>query len=132
MKRRGDKSERNSGEQRRLANLEGHKFKPGESGNPAGRPRTRGLVAALRSAVAETIPDGRTIEQAIADELVNEALRGRRRLPAIAEIFDRLEGKAKQSVDLDVKERWPGRSIEELDYFALKGRWPEKESDGNR
>jgi hypothetical protein len=131
MKKRGDKSERNSGEQRRLANLERHKFKPGQSGNPAGRPRTRGLIVALKSAIAETIPDGRTIEQALADELVNEALRGRRRLPAIAEIFDRLEGRPKQSVDLDVKQQFPGRSIAELDYFALKGRWPEKgESDG--
>jgi hypothetical protein len=127
MKKRTANSERNSGEQRRLANLKGHKFKPGQSGNPKGRPRTRGLIAALKAAVAETIPDGRTIETALVDELVNEALRGRRRLPALVEIFDRLEGRPRQSLDLnDVTKRLQGRTDAELLAFATTGKWPEE------
>lgn len=33
------------------------KFKKGESGNPAGRPRGTGQVAALRKAIAEDLPE---------------------------------------------------------------------------
>jgi hypothetical protein len=103
----------------------GKGFIPGQSGNPAGRPRTKGLVAALKSAVAEVIPDGRTIEQALVDELVSEALRGRRRLPAIAEIFDRLEGKPRQALDFnDITRSLQGRTQEELLHYAETGKWP--------
>jgi hypothetical protein len=129
MKKRTANSERNSGDQRRLANLKNHQFKPGQSGNPKGRPRTRGLVAALKAAVAEVIPDGRTIEQALVDELISEALRGRRRLQAIAEIFDRLEGRPRQSLDLnDVTRKLQGRTDAELLAFATTGKWPEEKT----
>jgi hypothetical protein len=85
----GDNNVKQRGTAKRPGGVTGKGFLPGHSGNKKGRPRTKGLVAALKAAVAEVIPDGRTIEQALVDELISEALRGRRRLQAIAEIFDR-------------------------------------------
>jgi hypothetical protein len=113
--------------EKKLGGVTGRGFVPGQSGNPAGRPRTKGLVAALKVAVAEVGKDGRTVEEALADELVRQALRGRRRLVAIAEIFDRLEGRPRQSVDLnDVTRRLQGRTDAELLAFATTGKWPEE------
>jgi hypothetical protein len=100
-------------------------FLPGQSGNPKGRPPTKGLLAALKEAVAEVTPDGRTIEQVLVDELIEQALRGRRRLVAIAEIFDRLEGKPRQALDFnDITKQLQGRTQEELLHYAETGRWP--------
>jgi hypothetical protein len=127
-KRRRNNSGVNSGKQRgRVDNLKAHQYKPGQSGNRKGRPPVKGLLLALKAAVAETLKDGRTIEQAVADELIRQALKGRRRLQAIAELFDRLEGKARQQVDLnDITKQLQGRSDAELLYFAEHGTWPDK------
>jgi hypothetical protein len=106
--------------------ITGKGFQSGQSGNPAGRPRTKGLVAALKSAVAEVTADGRTVEQAIVDELISQALRGQKRLQAIAEILDRLEGKPRQALDFnDITKQLQGRTQEELLAYAETGRWPE-------
>jgi hypothetical protein len=129
MKTRADNSDKSSGHQRRLANLK--PFKPGQSGNPKGRPPTRGLLVHLRKQL-EDATKGLPAEELIAKKLVELAKAGD--LAAIRECFDRVEGRPKQSVDLDVKERFPGRSIAEVDFFAINGFWPgeeEKESDGN-
>ena len=110
----------------------GKGFRPGQSGNPKGRPRTTGLIAALRAAVGETVPDGRTVEQCLVDKLVAQGLRGNQQ--AIAEIFDRLEGRPRQRVDLDINDitkQLEGRSAEELYFiasallhYAEQGEWP--------
>jgi hypothetical protein len=128
-KKRGGNSERNSGHQRRLANLKGHEFKPGKSGNPKGRPPTRGLLVHLRKQL-EDATEGQAAEELIAQKLVDLAKAGD--LAAIRECFDRIEGRPKQSVDLDVTERFPGRSIAELERFAEKDRWPEEEENNGR
>jgi len=122
----------NSGKQRgRTENLRAHQFKPGQSGNLKGRPRTRGLIVALKAALAEVQQDGRTVEQALIDALVREALRGQRKLSAIGEIFDRLEGKAKQQVDVkDITEELRGRSDEDLLHYAEHGKWLEEKQHG--
>lgn len=130
MTRRKLNSGLNSGEQRgRVENLRTHQYKSGQSGNPAGRPPVKGLLLALKAAIAETLKDGRTVEQAVADELIRQALRGRRRLPAIAELFDRLEGKPRQVVDLnDVTKQLEGRSDAELLHYAETGKWPDEDT----
>jgi serine/threonine protein kinase len=111
---------------KKLGGVTGRGFLPGQSGNPKGRPRTKGLVAALKSAVAEVTADGRTVEQAIVDELISQALRGPKRLQAIAEILDRLEGKPRQALDFnDITKQLQGRTQEELLAYAETGRWPE-------
>ena len=130
MKKRRTNSHRNSEvnseeQRRRSENLRGHQYKPGQSGNPKGRPPVKGLLLALKAAVSQTLQDGRSVEEAVADELVYQALRGRRRLQAISEIFDRLEGKPRQQLDLnDVTRELQGKSDAELLFYAEKGRWP--------
>jgi hypothetical protein len=89
---------KNNGEQRgqrkQLGGVTGKDFLTGQSGNPNGRPRSKGLVRALRARVAEIAPDGRSIEDQLISVLLQEALRGRQRLAAVEVIFNRLEGRA--------------------------------------
>jgi hypothetical protein len=80
----------------------GGRFPKGASGNTAGRPRLTKLTDALRQQIAETNPDAddETIAETIAKTLIQLALSGD--VQAIKEVFDRTEGKPKQSLDLDV------------------------------
>ena len=106
--------------------ITGQGFLPGRSGNPNGRPRTTGLIDAIRAKVFEIGPDGRTIAQMIADMLVDESLRGKNRVAAAMLILDRLEGKPAQQVNLNnITAEIAGRSDAELRYFLDRGCWPE-------
>jgi hypothetical protein len=89
-----------------MANLKTLKpFKKGvdERRNVAGRPRLTKLTDSLRQQIAETNPDAPegTIAETIAQTLITMALSGD--VQAIKEVFDRCEGKPKQSIDLDVQ-----------------------------
>jgi len=100
---------------------------PGQSGNPSGRPRCRGLVSALRSTVSEVGQDGRSVEQQLVDVLLHEALRGRHRLAAVEVIFDRLEGRSRQHIDVnDVTQELRQKSDDELRFHLEHDRWPEE------
>lgn len=111
--------------QRKRGGITGRGFMPGKSGNPKGRPRTKGLLNALRAKVAETADDGRTIEANLVDALITEALKGNSRLAAIQTVFDRLEGRPKQQVDFnDITKALAGRSNEELEFYAIHGHFP--------
>lgn len=82
-----------------LANLK--PWKPGESGNPSGRPKSKVLSDAYRRLLEEPFPNdpqGRTHAELIALGQVREAIKGK--TPAAAEIADRTEGKARQAVEL--------------------------------
>jgi uncharacterized protein DUF5681 len=62
-----------------LARGETHRWKPGQSGNPGGRPRTTVLSQACRAKLASPVPRdpaGRTFAEAIADTLAQRALKG--------------------------------------------------------
>jgi hypothetical protein len=99
---------------------------PGQSGNPSGRPRTRGLVSALRAKVAEVGPDGRSLEDRLVGVLLQEALGGRHRLAAVEVIFDRLEGRARQQIEVaDVTKELRQKSDDELRFHLAHDRWPE-------
>lgn len=118
----------NNGKQRRLGGVTGRGFMPGESGNPGGRPRTHGLLAALRAAVEE-VRGGVTVEKALVETLITEALQGHNRLGAIQTVFDRLEGRPKQQLDLnDITAAMANRSPEALVFYAEHGCWPEDEN----
>jgi len=81
-------------------------FKPGQSGNPKGRPKgAKGLTSLLREALerSETVEDEngnktqvKTSEVIIA-KLLDMAKKGNQK--SIQEIFDRIEGKPKQEID---------------------------------
>lgn len=84
------------------------RFKPGESGNPNGRPKGQSLTALLREVADNTslcdseIPGGRTAAQALAEAMFAHAIKGN---PAFAAmIWDRIEGKAPQTLDDDTTE----------------------------
>jgi uncharacterized protein DUF5681 len=103
-------------------------FKPGESGNPGGRPKSHGLLDMLR-AVCDEVREGRTVKEALVETLITEALQGHNRLGAIQTVFDRLEGRPKQAIDFnDITAAMANRSPEDLVYYAEKGTWPEDES----
>jgi hypothetical protein len=88
------------------------------NGNPKGRPHTKGLLAALRSKVAEVDANGRTVEA-----LLQEALRGKHRLPAVEMIFDRLEGRARQTIEVaDITKELREKSDEELRFYLEHSR----------
>jgi hypothetical protein len=73
-------------------------WKPGQSGNPNGRPRKgKCLSDALQKRLKKKREDGRTSNQAIVDRLVTAAEEGD--LRAIEGIFNRLEGTPTQSIE---------------------------------
>src|SRR5262245_23805364 len=78
-------------------------FRPGQSGNPAGRPRDTN-AAHFRDLVRMQYPgkDEVTYGELIARALLVRAISGD--VQAIREVFDRLEGKPRQSVDVSVEE----------------------------
>jgi uncharacterized protein DUF5681 len=80
-----------------LARGQVFRFKPGQSGNPGGRPRTAKLSEACRAKLASPIPgdpESRTYAEAIADKLALQALKGDIR--AAQELADRAEGRPSQ------------------------------------
>jgi len=122
---------KNNGKQRKskrsLGGVTGRGFMPGKSGNPKGRPRSRGLLNALKAAVEEVGADGRNVEEQVVDALIEEALRGRHRLPAIQTIFDRLEGRPRQQLEIKHDElgEFTSRSNADLEYYIAHGRFPQ-------
>ncbi len=68
------------------------RFKPGQSGNPKGRPPGEAcLTNLLRAALAEKDVDGkRTKARAVIDALVFQACEGNTK--AIEQVFDRIDG----------------------------------------
>jgi hypothetical protein len=115
------------GQPKQLGGITGRGFLPGQSGNPNGRPRTRGLVSALRSKVSEIGTDGRSVEDQLVSVLLQEALRGRQRLAAVEIIFDRLEGRARQQIEVaDITKELRQKSDDELRFHLENDRWPEE------
>ena len=109
-------------------NIEPHKFKPGQSGNPKGRPKgARSLSTILREMLEEPIEivvDGkkerREFREVIIRKLLKKANDGDMR--AIQEIFDRVEGKAQQKIDHTTQGEMIAdtRILEEKVNMALK------------
>lgn len=87
-----------------IQNEELNQFKPGESGNPSGRPRgTKNLSTILREMLQEEIEvdvNGKKEKKTLSDVLVRKLLKKANDgdVRAIQEVFDRTEGKAKQEV----------------------------------
>src|SRR5690242_1991123 len=84
-----------------------HRFKPGISPNPGGRPSTRKYSEALRTLLGlkttEPIPVGTNAEK-LAEQVFRLATKGKKKLGAIAEIGDRTEGRPAVSVTVDDKD----------------------------
>jgi Family of unknown function (DUF5681) len=92
------------------------RFKPGQSGNPTGRPKNYALSEVL-AALGEEIEakSGKTIAQLGCEALLQKVLRGD--VQAFREFADRIEGKPRQKVELSGPEGGaiPIGTTEELD-----------------
>jgi Family of unknown function (DUF5681) len=67
-----------------------HQFKPGQSGNPGGRPKGSGVTGALR-ALLEQAHNGKAIQDLLAERWLKEALSGK---PVhLQMLLERTEGK---------------------------------------
>lgn len=110
-----------------MANLQNLKpFKPGQCGNPNGRPKGKSLTTLLRDLLERKINvkdpiSGRTNKKTIRDhiglQLAAKAAKGD--LKAIETVFDRLDGKAIQrnlNADAD-----PNNEDFIYDFFGLNG-----------
>jgi ribosomal protein L17 len=81
-------------------------WKPGQSGNPAGRPKSLTLSEAYRRELAkidETDPQKRTFAEVLAEQMIVKAKTGD--VAALREVADRVEGKAKQTITLSTDRR---------------------------
>src|SRR5262245_52756565 len=77
----------------------GTSWKAGQSGNPKGRPPVdRALSDLLRKLLAKRGEDGRTNREAVAAELIELARGGS--VPALALLFDRVEGRVTEKHEL--------------------------------
>lgn len=81
-------------------------FKPGRTGNPNGRPKTRHLTELLGAELAKTASkNGQTREQRLVERLVSIALTGKRgeALAAMKLIFAYRDGLPVQPIDLEIR-----------------------------
>jgi hypothetical protein len=94
--------------------MEAAQWKPGQSGNPGGRPKKKPVTDALRVALDTIVPgdkEGRTYAEVIAFALVHEALAGKNKVSAASEIADRVEGKPGSRMEIDAS-----LSVEEVSH----------------
>jgi flagellar motor protein MotB len=103
-------------------------FKPGQSGNPAGKPKgSKNFSTILKERVereSNILEDGRYLTrlEVIAEQTVALALASEKeetRLKATGEIIDRLEGKAKQSLEANIATTQVNRT--DLDILRRNG-----------
>jgi len=105
-----------------LAHGAAHRFKPGQSGNPGGRPRTAKLSEACRAKLESPIPgdaESRSYAEAIADKLAQLALKGDIR--AAQELADRAEGRPSQMVT-------PPAELSGIKYIVLDMPRPQRDA----
>lgn len=108
-----------------------HRFRPGTSGNPGGRPKGRSLVALLRERLTGPAlgprgkpgPEGMTLGDQVVEALAIAAASGD--VKAIKELLDRTEGRARQAApehgDVEARDAW-GAVCEEVEgEFADPG-----------
>ena len=106
--RTADKQPKNSGRDAsgRFAGGNPHAFKPGQSGNPKGRPKSITLSEAYRKELSKIVPndpEGRTYAEVLAEKMREKAFSGD--VQALREMADRTEGKPRQTVALSVERR---------------------------
>ena len=77
-------------------NITPHQFKPGQSGNPSGRPKGASLTAKLRKALNAN--DGK-LADLVVRRLIVEA--GKGKFNHVKEIFDRIDGSVVQRFKVD-------------------------------
>jgi Family of unknown function (DUF5681) len=111
-----------------------YQFKPGQSGNPGGRPK-RPLSDAYRDLMDKIVPgdkEKRTFAELIALAVAKEAIKGKTQ--AAIEIADRVEGKSMQGVQVSgpsggaiLESLTPEQNERRIAELLAKGGWPSGE-----
>jgi len=80
-----------------------HLFKPGQSGNPKGKPKGARHFSTLIKEAIQKVADGEDepADRLIVKQLVDKAKQGD--LQAIDRVLDRVDGKAEQTINLDAE-----------------------------
>ena len=81
--------------------LRPHRWKPGQSGNPGGRPKGESVTATLRRMLQQE-HNGKTIQEILAERVIKEAISGK--FQFAKELRDRLEGRPAQKVEVAAAE----------------------------
>jgi uncharacterized protein DUF5681 len=118
---------------------EATRWKPGQSGNPGGRPKIAPVSQACRELLAQPVPDdpeGCTYAKAIAQTLARKALDGD--LRAAQELADRAEGNPRKSLEIEnaaLRAAFDRMTKAELEACAVSGAlpdwFPHLEGEGN-
>lgn len=88
-------------------------FKPGVSGNPAGKPKgTRSMGTILREMMSEEVSvleNGQQVRKPFADIIIRKLIKkaNEGNIQAIREIFDRVDGKVGQEIELSSPDNSP-------------------------
>ena len=95
-------------EQPKNSHLKKYEFKPGQSGNPGGRPKYKPITDALKMLLDEAyLADGTTLAQHIAQEVTKELLDPAGNLKhgyntaLLKELLDRTEGKVADTLRIE-------------------------------
>ena len=81
--------------------LRPHRWKPGQSGNPGGRPKGESVTATLRRMLQQE-HNGKTIQEILAERVIKEAISGK--FQFAKELLDRLDGRPAQKVEVAAAE----------------------------
>jgi len=81
------------------------------------------------SGVALGVPRSTPRLDRLPQALVEEGLAARNRMAALAYIFDRLEGRPRQEIDVrSISDDVSSRSDQELPFYLDNGRWPDADA----
>lgn len=83
-----------------VGGITGKGFRPGQSGNPNGRPKGRSLTARLRTIIGRETKDGKDYGDLVMEVLVKAALKGD--MKAMGYILDRVDGKLAQPIKQEI------------------------------
>lgn len=117
MKKKSAENQGKSSKDKRVDNITPFQFKKGQSGNPKGRPKKDVcLTSLLKEEIEKICPhdkEGRTWMQLVVEATMKLAIRGEG--VALKELWQRIDGKVTQGIDLNANVRTIEDELEDLE-----------------